>query len=163
MDTPMDITIMARDLLKLSLKLRLKLNPTMDILVDMDILTLVDITTERDLLKLSQKQLLLLKPILKLIPGMDTMVDTMDILTTDMDIGAERRGKLSLKLRPRLNPTMDILVDMDILTLVDITMERDLLKLSQKQLLLLKLILKLIPGMDTMVVTMVILIMDMDT
>merc|ERR1712002_1434725 len=49
-------------------------------------------------------------------------------------------------------------------TLMDITiMVRDLLKLSQKQLLLLKLILKLIPGMDTMVVTMDILIMDMDT
>merc|ERR1711872_73687 len=127
----------------------------------MDILTLVDITTERDLLKLSQKQLLLLKLILKLIPGMDTMVDTMDILTMDMDTGVERRGKLklNLKLRLKLNPIMDILVDMDILTLVDITTERDLLKLSQKQLLLLK----LIPGMDTMVVTMDILTMDMDT
>merc|ERR1719385_584771 len=49
-------------------------------------------------------------------------------------------------------------------TLMDITiMVRDLLKLSQKQLLLLKLIPRLIPGMDTMVVTMDILIMDMDT
>merc|ERR1711922_31807 len=81
MDTPMDITIMARDLLKLkqSLKLRLKLNPTMDIMVDMDTLTLVDITMERDLLKLSQK----------LIPGMATMVDTMD--TPMVITGAESK------------------------------------------------------------------------
>merc|ERR1719186_1362500 len=148
----------------------------MDIMVDMDTPTLVDITMERDLLKLSLKQMLLLKLILRLIPGMDTMVDTMDILTTDMDTGAERRGKLklslrllllliprlipgmdtmvatmdilttdmdtgverrgklklSLKLRLRLNPTMDIMEDMETHTLVDITMERDLLKLSQK-------------------------------
>merc|ERR1711931_392095 len=117
----------------------------------MDILTLVDITTERDLLKLSQKQLL----ILKLIPGMDTMVVTMDILTMDMDTGVERRGKLKLNLKllqlliPRLIPGTDTMVDiMD--TPMDITiMARDLLKLSQKQLLLLK----LIPGMDTMVAT----------
>merc|ERR1712066_203833 len=94
MDTPMDITIMARDLLKLRLR-----------------------------------QMLLLKLILRLTPGMDTMVDTMDILTTDMDIGAERRGKLrlSLLLLLKLIPTMDIMVDMDTPTLVDITMERDLL------------------------------------
>merc|ERR1719462_1192979 len=115
MDTPMDITIMERDLLKLNLRLKLKLNPTMDILVDMDIPTLVDITMERDLLKLSQKQLLLLKLILKLIPGMDTMVVTMDILIMDMDTGAERRGKLSLllllKLILRLIPGMDTMVD----------------------------------------------------
>merc|ERR1712200_139764 len=88
----------------------------------------------------------------------DTMVDTMDILTTDMDIGAERRGKLRLslllllKLIPRLTPGMDtmvdIMVDMDTPTLVDITMERDLLKLSQKQ------VPRLLPGMATMVDTM---------
>merc|ERR1711973_566653 len=102
----------------------------MDIMVDMDTPTLVDITMERDLLKLSLKQMLLLKLILRLIPGMDTMVDTTDILTTDMDTGAERRGKL--KPRLRLHPTMDIMEDMDTHTLVDITMERDLLKLSQK-------------------------------
>merc|ERR1711922_83735 len=100
--------------------------------------------------KLRLSLLLLLKQIPRLTPGMDTMVDTMDILTTDMDIGAERRGKLkqSLKLRLKLNPTMDIMVDMDTPTLVDITMERDLLKLSQK------LIPRLIPGMATMVDTM---------
>merc|ERR1711951_270197 len=106
-----------------------------DILVDMDILTLVDITMERDLLKLSQKQLLLLKLILKLIPGMDTMVVTMDILTMDMDTGVERRGKLKLNLKllqlliPKLIPGTDTMVDiMD--TLMDITiMARDLLKL----------------------------------
>merc|ERR1712002_766504 len=46
---------------------------------------------------------------------------------------------------------------MDIPTLVDITMERDLLKLS------LKLIPRLIPGTDTMVDIMDILTMDMDT
>merc|ERR1719365_219213 len=93
----------------------------------------------------------------------------MDILTMDMDTGVERRGKLKLNLKllqlliPRLIPGTDTMVDiMD--TPMDITiMERDLLKLNQKQLLLLKLILKLIPGMDTMVVTMDILIMDMDT
>merc|ERR1711951_241514 len=107
---------------------------------------------ERDLLKLSQKKLLLQMLIPKLIPGTDTMVDIMDILI-DITTMARDLLKLSLNLRPRLNPTMDILVDMDIPTLVDITMERDLLKLSQKQLLLLKLILKLIPGMDTMVDT----------
>merc|ERR1712200_145547 len=86
---------------------------------------------------------------------MDTMVDTMVILTTEMDIGAERRGKLRLSLLlllkqiPRLIPGMDTMVDiMDAHTLVDITMERDLLKLSQK------LIPRLIPGMATMVDTM---------
>merc|ERR1711970_896043 len=94
----------------------------------------------------------------------------MDILTTDMDIGAERRGKLKLSLRqlllliPKLIPGMDTMVDiMD--TPMDITiMARDLLKLklSLKLRLLLKLILRLIPGMDTMVVTMDILTMDMD-
>merc|ERR1711922_33241 len=111
--------------------------------------------------------LLLLKLSPRLTPGMDTMVATMDILTTDMDIGAERREKLRLSLLlllkqiPRLTPGMDtmvdimdtpmditIMVDMDTPTLVDITMERDLLKLSQK------LIPRLIPGMATMVDTM---------
>merc|ERR1719186_209362 len=124
--TDMDTGVERRGKLKLSLKLRLKLNPTMDIMVDMDTHTLVDITMERDLLKLSLKQMLLLKLIPRLTPGMDTMVATMDILTTDMDTGVERRGKLklSLKLRLRLNPTMDIMEDMDTHTLVDITMER---------------------------------------
>merc|ERR1711922_98402 len=114
--------------------------------------------------------LLLLKLIPRLTPGMDTMVDTMDILTTDMDIGAERREKLRLSLLlllkqiPRLTPgmdtmvdimdtpmditIMDIMVDMDTPILEDITMVRDLPKLSQK------LIPRLIPGMDTMVDTM---------
>merc|ERR1712200_50889 len=95
---------------------------------------------------------LLLMGILRLTPGMDTMVDTMDILTTPMDITIMARDllklKQSLKLRLKLNHTMDIMVDMDAHTLVDITMERDLLKLSQK------LIPRLIPGMATMVDTM---------
>merc|ERR1712168_1676103 len=99
----MDTGAKRRDLLKLSLKLRLKLNPTMDILVDMDIPTLVDITMERDLLKQS------LKLIPRLIPGMDTMVDTTDILIMDMDTGVERRDLL--KLIPRLIPGMDTMVD----------------------------------------------------
>merc|ERR1711922_133658 len=101
--------------------------------------------------------LLLLKLSPRLTPGMDTMVATMDILTTDMDIGAERREKLRLSLLlllkqiPRLTPGMDTMVDiMDIP--MDITiMARDLLKLKQS----LKLRLKLNPTMDIMV--------DMDT
>merc|ERR1712168_776678 len=88
---------------------------------------------------------------------MDTMVDTMDILTTDMDTGAERRGKLKPSLRllllliPRLIPGMDTMVDtMDILTTdMDTGVERrGKLKLSQK------LIPRLILGMVTMVDTM---------
>merc|ERR1711887_414073 len=113
----------------------------MDIMVDMDTPTLVDITMERDLLKLSLKQMLLLKLILRLTPGMDIMVDTMDILTTDMGTGAERRGKLKPSLRllllliPRLIPGMDTMVDtMDILTTdMDTGVERrGKLKLSLK-------------------------------
>merc|ERR1711922_115355 len=95
----------------------------------------------------------LLKLIQRLTPGMDTMVDTMDILTTDMDIGAGRREELRLSLLlllkqiPRLTPGMDTMVDiMD--TPMDITiMARDLLKLKQS----LKLRLKLNPTMDIMV------------
>merc|ERR1712200_343133 len=95
--------------------------------------------------KLRLSLLLLLKQIPRLTPGMDIMVDTMDILTTDMDIGVERRVKLRLSLLlllkqiPRLTPgmdtmvpTMDIMVDMDTPILEDITMVRDLPKLSQK-------------------------------
>merc|ERR1712200_74691 len=84
---------------------------------------------------------LLLRLMLRLIPGMDTM-DTMDILTMDMDIPismAERRGKLK--------PHLHLLL-------------RLMLRLSPK--LKLKLIPKLIPGMDTMD-TILVDTMDMDT
>merc|ERR1711922_104817 len=85
----------------------------------------------------------------------------------DMDIGAERRGKLRLslllKLIPRLTLGMDIMVDtMVILTTdMDIGAERRG-KLRLSLLLLLKLIPRLTLGMDTMVDTMDILTTDMD-
>merc|ERR1712212_653864 len=121
--TDMDIGAERRGKLRLSLLLLLKqiprLTPGMDTMVDtMDILTTdMDIGAERrGKLRLS---LLLLKQIPRLTPGMDTIVDIMD---TPMDITIMARDllklKQSLKLRLKLNPTMDIMVDMDTPTLV---------------------------------------------
>merc|ERR1712200_155210 len=117
--TGMDIGAERRGKLRLSLLLLLKqiprLTPGMDIMVDtMDILTTdMDIGVERRG-KLRLSLLLLLKQIPRLTPGMDTMVDIMD---TPMDITIMARDllklKQSLKLRLKLNPTMDIMVDMD--------------------------------------------------
>merc|ERR1712007_245553 len=120
--TDMDIGAERRGKLRLSLLLLLKqiprLTPGMDTMVDtMDILTTdMDIGAERRG-KLRLSLLLLLKQIPRLTPGMDTMVDIMD---TPMDITIMARDLL--KLRLKLNPTMDIMVDMDTPTLVDITM-----------------------------------------
>merc|ERR1719466_461926 len=147
--------------------------------MDMDTL-IMDMDTgaeRREKLKLLLKLQLLLILMLRLIPGMDTMVDTMDmdtlvdtIVLTDI-YGAERRGKLKLLLilMLRLIPGMDIMVDtMDldmVHTMHTLIMDmdtgaerREKLKLLLKLQLLLILMLRLIPGMDTMVDTM-----DIDT
>merc|ERR1711973_465886 len=109
--------------------------------------------------KLKLKLHLLLRLMLRLIPGMDTMADIMDIVIMDMDTPifmAERRGKLRLILIMDTMDTMDTIPTTD----MDICMaERGgKLRLSPK----LKLIPKLIPGMDTMD-TILVDIMDMDT
>merc|ERR1712055_1042454 len=104
---------------------------------------------------------------------MDTLVDT--IVLTDI-CGAERRGKLKLLLilMLRLIPGMDIMVDtMDldmVHTMHTLIMDmdtgaerREKLKLLLKLQLLLILMLRLIPGMDTMVDTMDMDTMDIDT
>merc|ERR1711973_649385 len=109
----------------------------MDILI-MDMDTLISTMAER---RGKLKLHLLLRLMLRLIPGMDTMVDIMDIVIMDMDTPifmAKRRGKLKLHLHLLL---------------------RLMLRLSPK--LKLKLIPKLIPGMDTMD-TILVDIMDMD-
>merc|ERR1712066_1023257 len=125
----------------------------MDIVI-MDMDTLISTMAER-----RGKLKLKLHLLLRLMPGMDTMADIMDIVIMDMDTlistMAERRGKLKLKLHLllrlmlRLIPIMDIMDTMDTIptTDMDICMvERGgKLRLSPK----LKLIPKLIPGMDT--------------
>merc|ERR1739846_264803 len=89
---------------------------------------------------------------------MDTLMSTM----------AERRGNLKLhlllRLMLRLIPIMDIMVTMDTIptTDMDICMVERGGKLRLSPKLKLKLIPKLIPGMDTMD-TILVDIMDMDT
>merc|ERR1712055_960441 len=128
--------------------------------------TLTTATTARDLLRLSQH--LPLTPRLKLTPGtdtmdtdmvLDTMVDTMvDTMATPTTATMARgllmqRLPLLLKLTPRLTLifSMEAITDLDIITMVatltTATTARDLLRLS----LLLLLMPRLIPGMDTTV------------
>merc|ERR1739845_75735 len=99
---------------------------------------------------------------------MDTMVDIMDtlIMDMDMDTGAERREKLKLRLIPGY--TMDMDLDMHTMVLVDTIVLTDIYGAERrgKLQLLLILMLRLIPGMDTMdmdtmdIDTMVILMLD---
>merc|ERR1712168_1671823 len=129
----------------------------MDIVI-MDMDTLISTMAER---RGKLKLHLLLRLMLRLIPGMDTMADIMDIVIMDMDTPifmAERRGKL------RLIPIMDIIDTMDTIptTDMDICMVERGGKLRLSPKLKLKLIPKLIPGMDTMD-TILVDIMDMDT
>merc|ERR1712119_264708 len=128
--------------------------------------TLTTATTARDLLRLSQH--LPLTPRLKLTPGtdtmdtdtvLDTMADTMvDTMATPTTATMARgllmqRLPLLLKLTPRLTLifSMEAITDLDIITMVatltTATTARDLLRLS----LLLLLMPRLIPGMDTTV------------
>merc|ERR1711971_150597 len=102
----------------------------LDIITEATMATQVtmDITSARDLLKLRLP--LRLKPRLKLIPGMDTTVDMVMDTTGDMV----------------LDTTADTTVD-TMATPTTESMARGLLKLP----LLLRLRLKLIPGMDTTV------------
>merc|ERR1711875_61201 len=106
-----------------------------------------------------------------------TMVLVDTIIHIVMDTGAERREKLKLLLILRLIPgyTMDMDVDLHTMVLVDTIIHmvmdtgaerRGKLKLLLKLQLLLILMLRLIPGMDTMdmdtmdIDTMVILMLD---
>merc|ERR1739845_261375 len=102
-----------------------------------------------------------------------TMVLVDTIIHIVMDTGAERRENLKLKLllKLRLIPgyTMDMDVDLHTMVLVDTIVLTDIygverrgkLKLLLKLQLLLILMLRLIPGMDTMDIdTMVILMLD---
>merc|ERR1739845_315735 len=105
-----------------------------------------------------------------------TMVLVDTIIHIVMDTGAERREKLKLLLILRLIPgyTMDMDVDLHTMVLVDTIVLTDIygverrgkLKLLLKLQLLLILMLRLIPGMDTMdmdtmdIDTMVILMLD---
>merc|ERR1712055_1153785 len=128
--------------------------------------TLTTATTARDLLR--PRQHLLLTPRLKLTPGtdtmdtdtvLDTMADTMvDTMATPTTATMARgllmqRLPLLLKLTPRLTLifSMEAITDLDIITMVatltTATTARDLLRLS----LLLLLMPRLIPGMDTTV------------
>merc|ERR1712055_925373 len=128
--------------------------------------TLTTATTARDLLRPCQH--LPLRPRLKLTPGTDTMdtdtvldimVDTtVDTMATPTTATMARgllmpRLPLLLKLTPRLTLifSMEAITDLDIITMVatltTATTARDLLRLS----LLLLLMPRLIPGMDTTV------------
>merc|ERR1712055_730068 len=128
--------------------------------------TLTTATTARDLLR--PRQHLPLRPRLKLTPGtatmdtdtvLDTMVDTtVDTMATPTTATMARgllmqRLPLLLKLTPRLTLifSMEAITDLDIITMVatltTATTARDLLRLS----LLLLLMPRLIPGMDTTV------------
>merc|ERR1712055_493744 len=128
--------------------------------------TLTTATTARDLLRPCQH--LPLRPRLKLTPGtatmdtdtvLDTMVDTtVDTMATPTTATMARgllmpRLPLLLKLTPRLTLifSMEAITDLDIITMVatltTATTARDLLRLS----LLLLLMPRLIPGMDTTV------------
>merc|ERR1712055_693191 len=128
--------------------------------------TLTTATTARDLLR--PRQHLPLRPRLKLTPGTDTM-DTDTVLDTMVDTTVDtmatpttatmargllmQRLPLLLKLTPRLTLifSMEAITDLDIITMVatltTATTARDLLRLS----LLLLLMPRLIPGMDTTV------------
>merc|ERR1712055_556324 len=149
---------------------RLTLIFFMEATTDLDIITtvatLTTATTARDLLRPCQH--LPLRPRLKLTPGTDTMdtdtvldimVDTtVDTMATPTTATMARgllmpRLPLLLKLTPRLTLifSMEAITDLDIITMVATltmaTTARDLLRLS----LLLLLLPRLIPGMDTTV------------
>merc|ERR1719430_2900149 len=130
--------------------------------------TLTTATTARDLLR--PRQHLTLRPRLKLTPGtatmdtdtdLDTMVDTtVDTMATPTTATMARgllMPKLPLLLKPIQRLTliffMEAITDLDIIITVDTLTTaptaRDLLRLSL--LLLLLLMPRLIPGMDTMV------------
>merc|ERR1712055_1005532 len=149
---------------------RLTLIFSMEATMVLDIITtvatLTTATTARDLLRPCQH--LPLRPRLKLTPGTDTMdtdtvldimVDTtVDTMATPTTATMARgllmpRLPLLLKLTPRLTLifSMEAITDLDIITMVatltTATTARDLLRLS----LLLLLMPRLIPGMDTTV------------
>merc|ERR1712055_1226935 len=149
---------------------RLTLIFFMEATTDLDIITtvatLTTATTARDLLRPCQHPPL--RPRLKLTPGTDTMdtdtvldimVDTtVDTMATPTTATMARgllmpRLPLLLKLTPRLTLifSMEAITDLDIITMVatltTATTARDLLRLS----LLLLLMPRLIPGMDTTV------------
>merc|ERR1712055_910625 len=151
---------------------RLTLIFFMEATTDLDIITMVATltmaTTARDLLR--QSQHLPLTPRLKLTPGTDTM-DTDTVLDTMVDTTVDTmatptmatmaRGLLMQRLPLLLKPIqrltliffMEAITDLDIIITVDTlttaTTARDLLRLSL--LLLLLLMPRLIPGMDTTV------------